>query len=267
MGNHLAGADTVWPVGHPGRGHPGLGTRPGRDDGRHHGHRQQHPGGVSLLEPGYSMASIIANEFAEAVSQLHTDALIEIGLILFIITLLLNIVARFPGLAGGPPDAPGGTLMSHFSELMNANRVARGRQRKAANAVMLSLTGLVTAPGARPALLDHRLRAHPGREKYQPGLLHPFCRDRWEWPAEACCLPSRHTGRNAPGSSLCHPARGPGRLLRGALPEHPAGVALRFSTDVLSGIPSIVVGLFAYAIIVVPMGHYSGLAGGRRWRS
>jgi phosphate transport system permease protein len=52
-------------------------------------------GGISLLEAGYSMASIIANEFAEAVSPLHTDALLEIGLILFIITLLLNIVARF----------------------------------------------------------------------------------------------------------------------------------------------------------------------------
>jgi phosphate transport system permease protein len=52
-------------------------------------------GGVSLLQPGYTMASIIANEFAEAVSGLHTDSLIEIGLVLFIITLLLNIVARF----------------------------------------------------------------------------------------------------------------------------------------------------------------------------
>jgi phosphate transport system permease protein len=52
-------------------------------------------GGLSLLSAGYSMASIIANEFAESVSQLHTDALIEIGLVLFIITLLLNILARF----------------------------------------------------------------------------------------------------------------------------------------------------------------------------
>ena len=51
-------------------------------------------GGISLLQPGYSMASIIANEFAEAVSPLHTAALLEIGLTLFIITLLLNIVAR-----------------------------------------------------------------------------------------------------------------------------------------------------------------------------
>ena len=51
-------------------------------------------GGISLLSAGYSMASIIANEFAESVSQLHTDALIEIGLVLFVITLLLNILAR-----------------------------------------------------------------------------------------------------------------------------------------------------------------------------
>jgi phosphate transport system permease protein len=52
-------------------------------------------GGISILSAGYSMASVIANEFAESVSQLHTDALIEIGLVLFVITLLLNILARF----------------------------------------------------------------------------------------------------------------------------------------------------------------------------
>ncbi|MEJ2599871.1 MAG: ABC transporter permease subunit, partial [Anaerolineales bacterium] len=40
------------------------------------------------------------------------------------------------------------------------------------------------------------------------------------------------------------------------------GVAVRFSTDVLSGVPSIVVGLFGYALIVKPQGHYSALAGG-----
>ena len=45
-------------------------------------------------------------------------------------------------------------------------------------------------------------------------------------------------------------------------PNTPLGMALRFSTDVLAGVPSIVIGLFAYAIIVKPMGHYSALAGG-----
>jgi phosphate transport system permease protein len=51
-------------------------------------------GSLSLLKPGYTMSSIIANEFAEAVSVLHTQALIEVGLILFVMTLLLNILAR-----------------------------------------------------------------------------------------------------------------------------------------------------------------------------
>ncbi len=49
----------------------------------------------SLLKPGYTMASLLANEFGEAVSPLHTSAMVEIGLTLFIITLALNIVARF----------------------------------------------------------------------------------------------------------------------------------------------------------------------------
>jgi len=52
-------------------------------------------GSASLLRPGYTMASIIANEFAEAVTVLHSQSLIEIGLILFFITLILNIIARF----------------------------------------------------------------------------------------------------------------------------------------------------------------------------
>jgi phosphate transport system permease protein len=45
-------------------------------------------------------------------------------------------------------------------------------------------------------------------------------------------------------------------------PNTVLGIILRFSTDVLSGVPSIVVGLFGYALIVKPQGHYSALAGG-----
>ena len=49
---------------------------------------------LSLLQPGYTMSSVIANEFAEAVNELHSQALIETALVLFIITLLLNLIAR-----------------------------------------------------------------------------------------------------------------------------------------------------------------------------
>jgi len=51
-------------------------------------------GSASLLRPGYTMASIIANEFAEAVSMLHSQVLTEVGLILFFMTLILNCIAR-----------------------------------------------------------------------------------------------------------------------------------------------------------------------------
>lgn len=45
-------------------------------------------------------------------------------------------------------------------------------------------------------------------------------------------------------------------------PNTPLGLAVRFGTDVLSGVPSIVIGLFGYAVIVLPQGHYSAVAGG-----
>jgi len=45
-------------------------------------------------------------------------------------------------------------------------------------------------------------------------------------------------------------------------PNTPLGITVRFGTDVLSGVPSVVVGLFGYALIVKQQGHYSALAGG-----
>jgi phosphate transport system permease protein len=49
---------------------------------------------ASLFAPGYSMAAVIANEFAEATSDLYLNALVEIGLLLFVITMIINGLAR-----------------------------------------------------------------------------------------------------------------------------------------------------------------------------
>ncbi|MDN5348407.1 MAG: phosphate transport system permease protein [Clostridia bacterium] len=49
---------------------------------------------VSLFAFGQTMASLIVNEFSEAFSAIHTAVLLEVGLILFLITLTLNILAR-----------------------------------------------------------------------------------------------------------------------------------------------------------------------------
>jgi phosphate transport system permease protein len=49
---------------------------------------------LSLFAPGYTMASVIANEFTEATGQLYLAALAEVGLLLFGVTVALNIFAR-----------------------------------------------------------------------------------------------------------------------------------------------------------------------------
>ena len=49
---------------------------------------------ASLLDPGATMASIIANEFTEATSPLYLSALVEIALVLFAITIVVNGLAR-----------------------------------------------------------------------------------------------------------------------------------------------------------------------------
>jgi phosphate transport system permease protein len=49
---------------------------------------------ASLLAPGATMASVIANEFSEATSKLHLSALIEIAFVLLAVTMLVNACAR-----------------------------------------------------------------------------------------------------------------------------------------------------------------------------
>ena len=48
----------------------------------------------SLFAPQYTMAAVIANEFTEAADDLYLNALIEIGLVLFVITLMVNGLSR-----------------------------------------------------------------------------------------------------------------------------------------------------------------------------
>jgi phosphate transport system permease protein len=60
----------------------------------------------SLLGLGYSMSSVIANEFSEASDDLYLSALIEIGLALFIVTIIVNGIARllvWAVTSGAPP--------------------------------------------------------------------------------------------------------------------------------------------------------------------
>jgi phosphate transport system permease protein len=49
---------------------------------------------LSLYKQQYTMSAVLANEFAEAITPLHINALVEIGLVLFVMTLIINVISR-----------------------------------------------------------------------------------------------------------------------------------------------------------------------------
>ena len=54
----------------------------------------RHDISMSLLQPGFTMAAAIANEFSEATTDMYISALFEVGLILFLVTVFVNAMAR-----------------------------------------------------------------------------------------------------------------------------------------------------------------------------
>jgi len=59
----------------------------------------------SLFAPGYTMSSVIANEFPAASGELHIAALAEVGVLLFAMTLVFNVAARVLVRRTGAPRA------------------------------------------------------------------------------------------------------------------------------------------------------------------
>ncbi|HVN14672.1 MAG TPA: phosphate ABC transporter permease PstA [Anaerolineales bacterium] len=152
--------------------------------------------------------------------------------------------------------------MTKFQELIAKNQVAHLRQRKLVNAVMLSLTGLMTLLALVPLFWIVGYVIYRGGHTINLAFFTQLPR------------PLGVTGggvlHSIEGTIVltvlsCLFAIPPGVLAAfyaARNPNTPLGIVLRFSTDVLAGVPSVVMGLFVYTLIVVPMKHFSGLAGG-----
>lgn len=138
----------------------------------------------------------------------------------------------------------------------------RMRYRKAVNAVMLGATGVLTLVAVTPLLWILAYVVQEGGRFLTPDFFTQL-------PAPVG-VAGGGVSNAIVGSAVlvglaCLFAIPPGilaALYAARHPNTPLGLALRFGTDVLSGVPSIVVGIFAYTIVVLPQRHFSALAGG-----
>lgn len=152
--------------------------------------------------------------------------------------------------------------MTKFQELIARNQFAHLRRRKFINTLMLSFTGLLTLLALVPLFWII------GYVIYRGGKVINL--DFFTQLSRPLGTPGGGVLFSIEGTIIltilaCLFAIPPGVLAAfyaARNPNTPLGVALRFSTDVLAGVPSIVMGLFVYALVVVPSKHFSGLAGG-----
>ena len=154
------------------------------------------------------------------------------------------------------------TTTTRFQQLIEKNKDARSSRRKLVNSLMLSFTGLMTLLALVPLFWIVGYVIYKGGQYIN---LDFFIHTPRPLGMEGGGVLNAIQGTLIIAGLASVIAIPPGVLAAfyaANNPNTPLGVALRFSTDVLSGVPSIVIGLFTYALLVKPMGHYSGFAGG-----
>jgi phosphate transport system permease protein len=225
---------------------------------------------LSVFSMGNSIPSVIANEFTEATYDLYLSALIELGLVLLAVSMIVNALARVlirrvnrPGRRGlrrlrrgGPVRSTEGMqpapLPAEPDQLLPPRFVNRVMTDVLAVATFLAVAplffilGYLIYRGAGALNLDFftKLPAPVGQKgggmanAIYGSLLMILI-------ATAFAVPV-------------------GILAAVYLAEYKSrlAAAVRFIGELLGGVPSIVIGIFAYTVVVKPMGDFSGWAGG-----
>ena len=271
---------------------------------------------ASLLQPGYTMPALLANQFAEAFNQpFQLSALLEIAFILFLITFLINAIARL-------------MLLRYRNQITSKN----GSRKKEVNKERMSqlrrisgqLVGLLVLISIFKAglyahtllghllgigvplvvsitvLLPHFLKAEKQRSKFRRAIgkgwsvilammtlvgvvglgslfFYVAIKGAKDFNVDLFTkLPGDPTLNNTGiknaiigtiytvgiGSVLGIPIGLLGGVYLAEFSRGTVGTFIKFCSDVLNGIPSVVIGLFAYGAFVLPFGHFSSWAGG-----
>jgi phosphate transport system permease protein len=232
---------------------------------------------------GDSIASSIANQFTEATYDLYLSALAELGLVLFFVTVAVNALARLliwrvgrvgkrRGQGGKETGRQGVERVRGSAAAVDGRtaagatvgpRVGRGNRRTASlvDHVMTGVLGLALVSTVGPLFLILGYLVYEGI-----GALN------WDFFVKLPAPVGELGGGMANalyGSALLIAlaslfAVPVGVLTAIYLAEYRSGAlgaTVRFIGELLGGVPSIVIGIFAYSLVVVPMGHFSGWAG------
>ncbi len=226
----------------------------------------------SLFAMGDTIASKIANNLPEA-SGLYRSALVELGLVLFLVTIAVNVLARVL--------------------IWRTGRVKRSTPSMAAWLVgWLRFDRRIKGEGPRPKPRGSNARLARRMDRLMTGVLAAcvFCTvvplffilgylvyrgfTSLDW-AFFTQLPRP---MNEAGGGMANAIYGSAMLVGLATAfAVPVGLlaaiylaeyqnrslahSVRFVGELLGGVPSIVIGMFAYSLVVLPMGHFSGWAG------
>jgi phosphate transport system permease protein len=274
----------------------------------------------SLLQPGYTMPSLLANEFNEAANDpVQRSALLEIAFLLFGITLVVNIIARLIILwstqsgSGAWQSTPRAQVIREWSGKLFARGLAAGtalvlalqvisdvRSHGFAGllgpieilALVYAATRVITVVARKKNVSWNRWRKTNHAIMYgvfstcaavacfmlalllfyvtMQGLrslnVNFFLNDGSKPPDD----PTGGMKNGIIGTlMLVGIASGIGipiGVMGGIFVSEFRGMRLsgfvRFAADVLNGIPSVVIGMFAYTAFVLPFGHFSAWAGG-----
>jgi phosphate transport system permease protein len=153
------------------------------------------------------------------------------------------------------------TTNSRFQQLIQQNQAGMTIRRKTVNVIMLGVTGFMTILALIPLFWIIGYVVHKGAQYIN---LDFFIHTPVPLGMAGGGVLNAIQGTliiSGLAALIAIPPAVLAAFYAANYPNTPLGVAIRFSTDVLAGIPSVVIGLFAYAVVVKPMGHYSGFAG------
>jgi phosphate transport system permease protein len=236
---------------------------------------------LSPFALGNSIASVIANEFTEATYDLYLSALVLLGLVLLLVSVVVNSLARLlirrvsrgprkkslfswlPVFRGSPSAAPPPRPVPQEAPASGRRGLpARQAEARRVNRVMTGVLGLCLVLTAGPLflILGHLIYQGVGALNWAFFVNLPApVGEKGGGMANALYGSFLLVGL---ASHFAEPVGVLGAIYLTEYRSDRLGPAVRFIGELLSGVPSIVIGIFAYYLVVRPMGKFSGWAGG-----